>query len=255
MKVSAVHTHKITAQDRDLPALLDTYLPPLAEQSVVAITSKIVAITQGRLVKAEGADKHALIEEEADYFLPRSASRYDVLLTITRDIIIANAGVDESNGNGYYVLWPRDPQHVANEIRVHLRQRFDLHDLGVIITDSVTTPLRWGVTGAAIAHSGFLAVNNFVGHPDIFGRALHMTKVNIANALGAAAVLVMGEADEQTPLAVLHDLPFVQFQDGDPTPAELSSLHIELQNDLYAPLLKSVPWQTGHGGAKASDLG
>lgn len=250
MKVSAIHTHKITAQDQDLLALLDAYLPPLDEQSVVAITSKIVAITQGRLVKTDGADRHALIEEEADYFLPRSASRYDVSLTITRDIIIANAGIDESNGNGFYVLWPREPQRVANEIRAHLRQRFGLNYLGVIITDSVTTPLRWGVTGAAIAHSGFLAVNNFVGHPDIFGRALNMTKVNIANALGAAAVLVMGEADEQTPLAVLHDLPFVQFQDSDPTPAELHGLHIALQDDLYAPLLKSVSWQTGHKGAK-----
>jgi len=250
MKVSAVHTHKITAQDQDLLALIDTYLPPLEEESVVAVTSKIVAITQGRLVKAEGVDKHALIEDEADYFLPRGASRYDVSLTITRDIIIANAGIDESNGNGYFVLWPREPERAANEIRAHLRQRFGLNRLGVVITDSITTPLRWGVTGTAIAHSGFRALNNFVGHPDIFGRMLHMTKVNIANALGAAAVLVMGEADEQTPLAVLQDLPFVQFEAGDPTPAELHSLKIALEDDLYAPLLKSVPWQAGRKGSQ-----
>jgi dihydrofolate synthase / folylpolyglutamate synthase len=251
MKVFAVRTHKVTAQDHSLPALLDAYLPPLEEKSVVAITSKIVAITQGQLAKTETVDKHALIENEADFFLPRGASRYDVSLTITRNIIIPNAGIDESNGNGYYVLWPRDPQGVANEMRAHLRQRFGLNHVGVIITDSITTPLRWGVTGATIAHSGFLALNNFVGHPDIFGRALNMTKVNIANALAASAVLVMGEADEQTPLAVLHDLPFVQFQAGDPTPAELHGLHIVLEDDLYAPLLKSVPWQPGRKGAQA----
>jgi putative folate metabolism gamma-glutamate ligase len=251
MKVSAIRTHKVTAQDHSLPELLDAYLPPLEEKSVVAITSKIVAITQGELVKTEGVDKHTLIENEADYFLPRGASRYDVSLTITRNILIANAGIDESNGNGCYVLWPRDPQRVANEIRAHLRQRFGLNHLGVIITDSITTPLCWGVTGATIAHSGFLALNNFVGHPDIFGRALNMTKVNIANALAAAAVLVMGEADEQTPLAVLSDLPFVQFQADDPTPAELHGLHIALEDDLYAPLLKSVPWQTGRKGARS----
>jgi putative folate metabolism gamma-glutamate ligase len=251
MKVEAVHTHKITAEDQDLLILLDNYLPPLEEASIVAITSKIVAITQGRLVKTDAVDKHALIEAEADLFLPRGARRYDVSLTITRNIIIANAGIDESNGNGYYVLWPHDPQQVANTVRAHLRQRFGLNHLGVIITDSITTPLCWGVTGAAIAHSGFLAVNNFVGHPDIFGRALNMTKVNIANALAAAAVLVMGEADEQTPLAVLRSLPFVPFETNDPTPAELQGLHIALEDDLYAPLLKSVPWQTGRKGARA----
>ncbi len=251
MKVFAVRTHKVTAQDQDLLALVDAYLPPLEEESVVAITSKIVAITQGRLVKAEGVDKHALIEEEADYFLPHSVSRYDVSLTITHNIIIANAGIDESNGNGYFVLWPQQPGEVANKVRAHLRQRFGLSRLGVIITDSITTPLRWGVTGAAIAHSGFRALNNFVGPPDIFGRTLHMTKVNAANALAAAAVLVMGEADEQTPLAVLHDLPFVQFQAGDPSPAEVQGLRIALEDDLYAPLLKSVAWQTGRKGGRA----
>ena len=251
MKVAAVRTHKITIKDQNLLDLLDAYLPPLEEQTVVAITSKIIAITQGQVFKTETVDKHALVEGEADLFLPRGASRYDVALTITRNIIIANAGIDESNGNGYYVLWPRDPQQVANTVRAHLQQRSGLTQLGVIITDSITTPLCWGVTGAAIAHSGFLAVNNFVGHPDIFGRALNMTKVNIANALAAAAVLVMGEADEQTPLAVLHDLPFVPFQAADPTPAELHGLHIALEDDLYAPLLKSVPWQTGRKGAQS----
>ena len=248
MNVSAIRTHKITAQDQSLAALLDTYLPALEEQSVVAISSKIVAITQGQVVDTSAVDKHALIENQSDYFLPRGASRYDVMLTITRNIIIPNAGIDESNGNGCFVLWPRAPQAAANAVRAHLRQRHGRQQIGVIITDSVTTPLCWGVTGAAIAHSGFLAVNNFVGHPDIFGRALNMTKVNIANALAAAAVVVMGEADEQTPLAVLHDLPFVQFQEADPTPAELHGLHIALEDDLYAPLLKSVPWQTGRQG-------
>jgi putative folate metabolism gamma-glutamate ligase len=243
MKVSAVRTHKITAQDRSLLALLDAYLPALEEQSVVAITSKIVAVTQARLAKVGEVDKHALIEAEADYFLPAGHSHYDVTLTITGNILIPSAGIDESNGNGSYVLWPLEPQRVTNELRAYLRQRFSLRRVGVILTDSTTTPLRWGVTGTAIAHSGFLALNDLVGHPDIFGRTLHMTRVNVAQGLAAAAVLVMGEADEQTPLAILSDLPFVQFQDNDPTEAELQSLHIALQDDLYAPLLQSVAWQ------------
>jgi F420-0:gamma-glutamyl ligase len=39
-----------------------------------------------------------------------------------------------------------------------------------------------------------------------------MTKVNVADALAAAAVLVMGEGSEQTPLVVIGDVPFVTFQ-------------------------------------------
>lgn len=37
-----------------------------------------------------------------------------------------------------------------------------------------------------------------------------MTKANIRDGM-AAAVLVMGEADEQTPLAVIEHVPFVAF--------------------------------------------
>jgi F420-0:gamma-glutamyl ligase len=96
-----------------------------------------------------------------------------------------------------------------------------------------------------MAHSGFAAVNDYIGRPDIFGRTLHMTKVDVADALAAAAVLVMGEASEQTPLAVIGDLPFVRFQDRDPTPEELGSRWIDIEDDLYAPLLQAVPWRKG----------
>jgi dihydrofolate synthase / folylpolyglutamate synthase len=249
MKVTAIRTHQITAQDQSLLTLLEAYLPELEERSVLAVTSKIISICQGRLVKIDAVDKHDLIEAEADYFLPRGQSHFDVSLTITGNIFIPNAGIDESNGNGYYVLWPREPQAVANDLRAFLRRRFSRRQVGVIITDSTTTPLNWGVTGTAIAHSGFLAVNNYMGHPDIFGRTLHMTKVNVANGLAAAAVVVMGEADEQTPLAVLSELPFVQFEEDDPTETELQGLRIAPEDDLYAPLLRSVPWQRGKKGA------
>ena len=109
------------------------------------------------------------------------------------------------------------------------------------------------MTGTAIAHSGFLAVNDFRGQPDIYGRPLQMTTVAVADALAATAVLVMGEADEQTPLAVIDDLPFVQFQDRDPTPEELEQRWMDMKDDLYAPLLQGGAWQrAGAGRAEES---
>jgi putative folate metabolism gamma-glutamate ligase len=245
MKVTPVKTHPITSRDRDLLAVLDRHLPALAERSIVAVTSKIVAICEGRVVRIGDVAKAVLVEQEADYFLPASESKYGFTLTIRHNLLIPSAGIDESNGDGYYILWPQDPQRSANQIRQHLAERFSLSEVGVLITDSASRPLLWGVSGVALAHSGFAAIKDYVGHPDVFGRPLSVTKANVRDALAAAAVLVMGEADEQTPLAIIYDVPFVTFQGRDPTEEELAALQIAIEDDLYAPLLTRVPWQEG----------
>ncbi|HTV22359.1 MAG TPA: coenzyme F420-0:L-glutamate ligase [Polyangiaceae bacterium] len=245
MRVQPLRTHRIGSADRDLFAILDAHVTTLAEGSVLAITSKIISISEGRVVPMAGADKGRLIAEEAERFLPASASRWGVSLTLTRGMLIATAGIDESNSDGHFILWPSDPQATANAIRAYLAQRFSLARVGVVVTDSRTSPLRLGVTGIALAHSGFRALNDYVGVKDLFGRALRMTKVNVMDALATAAVLVMGEGSEQTPLAVIDDAPFVEFQDRDPTVAELEPLRVPPEDDLYAPLLEGVPWQQG----------
>jgi putative folate metabolism gamma-glutamate ligase len=248
MRVQAIKTHRIV-QDRDLNGLLDQYVTALEERSVLAITSKIVSICQGRLVPVDSVDKQTLVEREADLYLPPSSSQYWISLTIVEHLLIPMAGVDESNVQGQYVLWPLDAQGVANRARAYLRERFSLQHVGVLITDSKTSPLCWGVTGTAIAHSGFRAINDYRGRPDIHGRPLQMTTVNVADALAAAAVLVMGEGDEQTPLAVIDDLPFVHFRARDPSPEELHQRWIGIKDDLYAPLLEGAAWQKGGGAA------
>ena len=126
-----------------------------------------------------------------------------------------------------------------------MQEKFQIKNLGVIITDSKTTPLRWGVTGTAIAYSGFKPLNDLIGTPDLFGRELKMTKVNILDGLAAAAVLVMGEGIEQTPLAIIEDTSFVQYSDENPSDEELASLKISIDDDIYAPLLTKVDWQKG----------
>lgn len=246
MRVRPIATHSITTADADLFALLATYLSAFEEQSILAITSKIISICQGRVVTMSGTDRQQLIEAEADAFLPPSASRYGVTLTLKDNLLTPNAGIDESNADGAYVLWPQEPQQVADDVRVWLCRHFGRQQVGVIITDSAPVPLRWGVTGVAIAHSGFLALNDYIGQADLFGRPLRMTKANVAQALAAAAVLVMGEGAEGTPLAVINEAPFVQFQERAPTAAELQMLQIALEDDLYAPLLTGVAWQK-HG--------
>ena len=243
MHIQTLSTHKDSSADHSLTELLDRHLPAFADKSILVITSKIVSIVQQRVQPIESTDRQALIEQEADQFLPPSVSRYRVTLTIKDQLLMPSAGLDESNADGNFVLWPVDIQHVANTIRAYLCTRFALQYAGVLITDSRPLPLRWGVTGVGIAHSGFRAINDLIGQPDLFGRPLHMTKVNVMDGLAAAAVLDMGEGAEQTPLAVVTDLPAVPFQARNPTPEELHAMQITLEDDLYAPLLTAVPWQ------------
>lgn len=245
MKVTPIKTHKITPKD-DLFAVLDNYIIQLPERSVVAVASKIVAITEGRVVKkiSEG-QKDDLAKQEADSYLPRVYNQYGFMITIKRNIIVASAGIDESNGNGYFVLWPNDPQESANKIREYLVKKFKLQYVGVIITDSKLSPLRWGVTGVAVSHSGFAALNSYIGKPDIFGRKLRAEKVNIADSLATAAVIEMGEGNEQQPLAIIEGASLVRFQKRNPREKELDGLKIAVEDDVYASLLKSVKWEKG----------
>lgn len=246
MKVTAIKTKKITPKDTDIFKILDRYLLRLKDRSVIAVTSKILGITEGNVVKIGEGDKDTIIIQEAEYYLPRSSSKYNIILTIKRNAINFSSGVDESNSKGYYVLWPKDPQNSANKIREHLAKKHKKKNIGVIITDTASVPLRWGQRGVfVLAHSGFSALNSYIGKPDIFGKPLKMTSASISDALGTAAVLVMGEGAEQTPLAVIEDIPFVKFKQRNPTKKELLKLQMPLKDDLYAPLLKAVKWRKG----------
>ena len=246
MKVTAVKTHKITLQDKGkLFGILDSYLPEIKEGMVVVVTSKIVAICEGRVARHEDMEKDELIAREAEWYLPRSQSKFNVLTTIKDGILNFSSGIDESNGNGLYILWPSNPQEWANKIREHLVGKRKIKNVGVIITDTGSIPLRRGQKGFFIAHSGFAALKSYIGEPDIFGRQLMMTKSAIADALATTAVLIMGEGNEQTPLAAIEDVPFVEFQQRNPAKEELAELKMAPEDDLYGSLLTSVKWLKG----------
>lgn len=244
MKVTVYKTDKITSRSHDLFGLLDTALPSLSDGSIVAIAAKVVSLCEGRVVPLEGAVKDDLICEESQWYLPR-AGKYDVSFTITHDMLIPTAGIDESNSNDNYILWPKDPQASANKIREHLVRSHGIERVGVVITDSTTRPLQWGTTGIAIAYSGFNPLKDYIGQEDLFGRKMQFQKSNLANGLAATAVTMMGEGDERTPIALLEDLPFVEFRRRDPTEQELVDLRIEPEDDLFWPLLGNAPWEKG----------
>ncbi len=80
--------------------------------------------------------------------------------------------------------------------------------LGVIVADSVGRAWREGTVGLAIGVSGLPARLDRRGEPDLFGRALHVTEVAIADSIASAASIVMGEGAEGRPAALVRGFSF-----------------------------------------------
>lgn len=218
---------------------------------MLLITSKVVSIWQGRCVpKSEVPDKDALVIQEADKYLPRECVPGNWLMhTIKNNIFIPTAGIDESNARDHYILWPQDPKITAKQLYDWVRETYGVRDVGIILTDSHTIPLRRGVLGISLSHYGLEPLKDYRDEQDLFGRGFQMTLTDVVDGLAAAAVVAMGEGAECTPLVLITDVPFVTFTDH-PIVSDkpFSSFEIEEKEDLYYPLLSAVPWKRGGGG-------
>lgn len=243
MRVEPVRTERVTAGSTTIEALLDRHVDQLGERSIVAVASKIVSLCEARVASAQ-IPKVDLVRRESERFID-PAGPHGFRFTITHGTLIPSAGIDESNVGGDYLLWPRDPQASANQIRQHLSRTHQVTNLGVVLTDSTCTPLRRGTSGICLAHSGFEATNSYIGEPDLFGRRFTVSEANIAGGLAATAVLAMGEGAEQTPLCIITDLPVVTFHGRDPSPTELDRIRIDPADDLFSPFLDAIDWKRG----------
>lgn len=125
----------------------------------------------------------------------------------------ANAGIDRSNiasdddKDPRVLLLPADPDASAKALREELRRRCGA-DIAVIINDTAGRAWRNGVIGFAIGCAGIEPVRDMVGHPDMFGRKLERTQIAVADELAAAGSLLMGQADEGTPLVLARGVRF-----------------------------------------------
>src|SRR3989344_4124826 len=77
--------------------------------------------------------------------LKKNISKKYFNLSIKYHALMLSAGIDKSNAGGYYVLPLKNPNASAKKIRNFVKKEFKLKKLGVIIIDSHTTPLRYGV--------------------------------------------------------------------------------------------------------------
>ena len=234
MKTKSIQTSVFSSGGDLIDFIVKHIKNKITENSILAVTSKIVSLAEGRVVSRKGVDKKALIKKESDYYLGEAA--YGCHLTIHQGLLIPSAGVDESNAHGdLYILYPKDPWISAKKIHQAVSKKFSLKNFGVLITDSRTLPLRAGTVGTALAYYGFLAVKDMVGKKDLFKRPLKMTKMNMADALAGSAVLLMGEGAERCPLALIHSAPVVFSRKSDQ-----DKLSMPVKEDLYYPLYKHL---------------
>lgn len=213
MQLIPVKTRTLQPPQDDLFAVLDEYITDVKEGDVVAISSKVVAISEGRCIKKDEVEKSELVRQEADVLIPRSY--WSSPLSITNNAFIGTAGIDESNGDGYYILLPKDSVKSAKLIHEYLTKRFGLNKVGVVITDSHSSPLRRGAVGVSIGFWGFEPTINHVGEEDLFGREMRIEVSNLADGLAASATVVMGETNECQPVVVVRDVPNITFTDKD----------------------------------------
>jgi coenzyme F420-0:L-glutamate ligase/coenzyme F420-1:gamma-L-glutamate ligase len=183
----------------------------LRRGDVVAVPSKVVSISEGRILRldevhcSKAAARLAkkwrmdnrlaqVVIDEADLVLGGVSG---FMLTVKDNVLTPNAGVDSKNSPpGTVTLWPKNPGRSAKRLRKILEDQYRTN-LCVVIVDSRITPLRLGTTGLAIGVSGFVPVRDERRKPDLYGRKVKVTQTNIADDLAASAHILMGETRER----------------------------------------------------------
>ena len=234
----------VQSQPFDLIATLHESLKrssiSLRDGDVVAVSSKYASIAAGRIVALDEvaptpkAKKLAaryqmdaaitqLVLEEADHIF--GGIELGFLLTAKGGVLSPNAGLDRSNiPSGNVVLLPKAPFELAETIRDALQRSCDCR-IGVLLTDSWLMPGRYGTTGIAIAMAGFQPIKDERGKLDLFGNAMAVTQIGVADSLAACAQVMMGERDEATPFALVR------------------GADIELTDAKFSADAVSIPWR------------
>lgn len=233
MKIRSISTPTVCIGD-DIFAILKASLPIIKERMIVAVSAKIISLCEGAVVDMHAITKEALVQQESDLCV--YSEQHDLYLTKTQGVFLPSAGIDESNAQGHYVLYPRDLLSSTNALGEWLKESYGVRDLGVIVVDSRSMPLRRGVIGMGLCWYGFHPLYHYAGQVDCFGRPLRKTCVNLVDALAVSAVVCMGEGDEHTPIALIEEAPKITFHSACTQPEDLSSIRIDPSEDIYASM-------------------
>jgi len=194
----------------------------LEDGDVIVAAQKIFSKAEGRVVRlrdvvpsrrARGLAKRVgksakfveLILRETKRVL--KVSSQVLLVEDVRGLVCINAGIDKSNveGTSELALLPENPDRSAQECRKRIKHLVH-KDVAVIVCDTYSRPFRRGQANFAIGTAGINPFRDYRGKKDLFGQVLKVKNVAVVDEAAAAAELLMGQADEGTPVVILRGL-------------------------------------------------
>jgi len=191
----------------------------IEEGDVLAISSKFISNSQGRIIEtklvvpsinAESLSKQFQIEPKIVEIVIRES---DVIfggvsgfvVTSSDNILAPNAGIDKSNTKkGKIILYPYNSNLVAEQLRRKFFLKFSIH-VGILIIDSRLMPSRVGTSGITIACAGIEPINDLRSKKDLDGNPLKVTMQAVADNLASIANHKMGEGSESQPFAIIKN--------------------------------------------------
>jgi coenzyme F420-0:L-glutamate ligase/coenzyme F420-1:gamma-L-glutamate ligase len=211
--MKALSASKIKIEDRDILVLAQKIVSK-AEGRLVNLLSVKPSPQAIELTRATGKDPRLLeliLQESKEVLRVRPGL---IIVEHRLGFICANAGIDHSNVKGswgkhddWVLLLPVDPDGSAQRYRAQIEE-ITQKRIGLMIIDSHGRPWRLGTAGVCIGLSGLPGVEDLRGKRDLFDYELRHTEVGTADELAGAASLMMGQADEATPIVHVRGFPY-----------------------------------------------
>jgi coenzyme F420-0:L-glutamate ligase/coenzyme F420-1:gamma-L-glutamate ligase len=203
---------------------------PIQPHDVVVVTHVVVSKAEGNIVNLDEVKPSQRALEIAKQ-TNKDPALVEVILQETRDIvrvgqnsiitetvngiICANAGIDRSNvyGDRNVVPLPKNPNVSAQNIRCEIK-RLSGVDVAVIVSDTHGRPFRMGEINIAVGVAGFKPIRDRRGEKDLFGYVLRIKQTAVADELASAAELVIGQASEGIPVAIVRGYHYLPADDA-----------------------------------------
>jgi len=224
VQVIAVKGLPIIEEGDDLAKLLSEAAErqgtPIEDGDVVVVTHVIASRAEGNTVNLDDVLPSDFAKTVAKQ-LDKDPALVEVILRESKSIrrmgdghlitetkhgfVCANAGVDQSNtpGERIVTLLPKNPDRTARNIRRRIR-KLTGKDVAVIVSDTHGRPLREGEINVAVGVSGISPIRDRRGETDLFRYVLRVKRTAVADELASAAELVIGQAREGVPVAIIR---------------------------------------------------
>ena len=234
VKIIPISNLPIIKEGDDLASLIceaaDKQGTSLQNGDILIVTHVVVSRAEGNVVNLDDVTPSEFAKNIASQY-KRDPALIEVILRESKSIIrmgeghiitetkhgfiCANAGVDRSNvpGERNIAPLPRNPDASAQRIRQRIKE-ITGNEVAVIISDTHGRALRRGEINVAIGIAGMKPIRDRRNETDLFGYTLRVKQTAIADELCSAAELVIGQADEGIPAAIIRGYPYEKTEEA-----------------------------------------